>query len=41
MVDYLKEYAEELYTAEEFEIKRRKYDHAQPFTKEHCYIGNY
>jgi asparagine synthase (glutamine-hydrolysing) len=34
MVDYLKEYAEELYTAEEFEIKRRKYDHAQPFTKE-------
>ena len=34
MVDYLKEYAEGLYTDEEFEAKRRKYAHAQPFTKE-------
>ena len=34
MVNYLKEYAEGLYTDEEFEIKRRKYTHAQPFTKE-------
>lgn len=34
MVDYLKEYAEGLYTDEEFEEKRRKYAHAQPFTKE-------
>lgn len=34
MVDYLKEYAEQCYTAEEFEEKRLKYTHAQPFTKE-------
>lgn len=34
MVNYLKEYAEGLYTDEEFEEKRRKYTHAQPFTKE-------
>lgn len=34
MVDYLKEYAEAYYTEEEFEEKRRKYTHAQPFTKE-------
>lgn len=34
MVDYLKEYAASLYTDEEFEKKRAKYDFAQPFTKE-------
>ena len=34
MVDYLKEYAETLYTEEEFERRRRAYDHARPFTKE-------
>ena len=34
MVDYLKEYAEGLYTEEEFEEKRQKYSHAKPFTKE-------
>ncbi len=34
MVDYLKEYAETKYTDEEFEEKRKKYDFAQPFTKE-------
>ena len=34
MVDYLKEYAENVYTQEEFEEKRAKYTHAQPFTKE-------
>ena len=34
MVDYLKEYAETVYTQEEFEEKRAKYTHAQPFTKE-------
>ena len=34
MVDYLKEYAESQYTDEEFEEKRKKYTHAQPFTKE-------
>ena len=34
MVDYLKEYAETCYTTEEFEEKREKYTHAQPFTKE-------
>lgn len=34
MVDYLKEYAETVYTREEFEEKRAKYTHAQPFTKE-------
>ena len=34
MVDYLKEYAESQYTDEEFEERRKKYSHAQPFTKE-------
>ncbi len=34
MVDYLKEYAEETYTDEEFETLRVKYTHARPFTKE-------
>ena len=34
MVDDLKEYAEKTYTDEEFEIRRRAYTHAQPFTKE-------
>lgn len=34
MVDDLKEYAEGLYTEAEFEEKRKKYTHAQPFTKE-------
>ncbi len=34
MVDYLKEFAEEKYTDEEFETLRAKYTHAQPFTKE-------
>ena len=34
MVDYLKEYAEQKYTEEEFEAKALEYDHARPFTKE-------
>ena len=34
MVDYLKEYAESVYTDKEFEEKRKKYSHAAPFTKE-------
>ena len=34
MVDDLKEYAESLYTEEEYEEKRMKYDFARPFTKE-------
>lgn len=34
MVDYLKAYADSIYTTEEFEKKRSKYSHAQPFTKE-------
>ena len=34
MVDYLKEYAENVYTDEEFEEKCKSYIHAQPFTKE-------
>ena len=34
MVDDLKEYAEGIYTDEEFEEKCRKYDYARPFTKE-------
>ena len=34
MVDDLKEYAETVYTDEEFEQKRKKYAHATPFTKE-------
>ena len=34
MVDYLKAYADSLYTDEEFEARRQRYTHAQPFTKE-------
>ncbi len=34
MVDYLKEYAEDFYTNEEYERKRKQYAHARPFTKE-------
>ena len=34
MVDYLKEYAESLYTEDEFKEKCKKYTHAAPFTKE-------
>ncbi len=34
MVDYLKDYAAHLYTDEEFEERRQRYTHAQPFTKE-------
>ncbi len=34
LVDDLKAYAEETYTDAEFEEKRKKYKHAQPFTKE-------
>ena len=34
MVDYLKEYAESYYSEEEYEERRKKYTHAQPFTKE-------
>ena len=34
MVDYLKAYAEEQYTDEEFEKLSAKYTHAKPFTKE-------
>lgn len=34
MVDYLKEYAENYYTDEEFDEKSEKYSHAKPFTKE-------
>ena len=34
MVDDLKEYAEERYTEEEFQQKRKQYDYAAPFTKE-------
>ena len=34
MVDYLKEYAEQQYSDEEFEAARKKYTHATPFTKE-------
>ena len=34
MVNYLKEYAENYYTDEEYERNRTKYTHAQPFTKE-------
>ena len=34
MVDYLKEYAEKMYTDAEFENKCRRYTHARPFTKE-------
>ncbi|MCB7430656.1 asparagine synthetase B, partial [Erysipelatoclostridium ramosum] len=31
MVDYLKAYAEKIYTDTEFKDKCKKYDHAQPF----------
>ncbi|MDE6036022.1 MAG: asparagine synthase B [Ruminococcus sp.] len=34
MVDYLKDYAENYYTEEEFEKLSEKYIHARPFTKE-------
>lgn len=34
MVDYLKAYAEEQYTEEEFQTLCKRYTHAQPFTKE-------
>lgn len=34
MVDYLKEYAEEYYSDKQYEELRKKYTHAQPFTKE-------
>lgn len=34
MVNYLKEFAESYYTEAEFQQKRAKYHHAQPFTKE-------
>ena len=34
MVDYLKEYANNMYTDEEFEKLSGKYSHAKPFTKE-------
>lgn len=34
MVGILKEYAESLYTDEEYEEKRQRYSHARPFTKE-------
>lgn len=34
MVDYLKEYAEKLYSDEEFYEGVKKYEHARPFTKE-------
>lgn len=34
MVDYLKEYAESFYSDAAFEEKRKRFTHAQPFTKE-------
>ena len=34
MVNYLKEYAQNYYSDEEFEAKRMKFQHARPFTKE-------
>ena len=34
MVDYLKEYAESVYTDEEYEAGCMRYSHARPFTKE-------
>ena len=34
MVDYLKAYAEEMYTEEEFQSLRKKYTHATPISKE-------
>ncbi|WP_282036332.1 asparagine synthase B [Saccharicrinis aurantiacus] len=34
VVDYLKEYAEEMYTDEEFETKKQQYTHGTPISKE-------
>ena len=34
MVDYLKEYAESVYTDKQYETRRKEYKHATPFTKE-------
>lgn len=34
MVDYVKEYADSLYSDEEFETRRKKYAYVPPFTKE-------
>ena len=34
MVDDLKEYAQQLYTDEQFEARRKRYTFAAPFTKE-------
>lgn len=34
LVNYLKEYAENLYTDEEFETRKKAFAHAQPFTRE-------
>jgi len=34
MVDYIKEYAENFYSDEEFELECTNYSHAKPFTKE-------
>lgn len=34
LVDYLKEYAEEKYTAEDLELAKEKYEYCTPFTKE-------
>ncbi len=34
MVDYLKEYAQKIYSDEDFERESAKYTHAKPFTKE-------
>lgn len=34
LVNYLKAYAEDLYTDEEFETRKKTFAHAQPFTKE-------
>lgn len=34
MVDHLKAYAEQMYSEEDFQEKRKRYSHAQPFTKE-------
>ena len=34
MVDHLKAYAEQVYSEEDFQVKRERYSHAQPFTKE-------
>ena len=34
MVDYLKDYANNYYTDDEYEELIKKYDHAKPFTKE-------